>query len=47
MLPLIWHAEAQDDLERIIDFVEVQNPAAAERTGEAIRHTADRLPDRP
>ncbi len=37
MLPLIWHPEALDDLERIVDFVEAQNPSAAERLGDAIR----------
>lgn len=47
MLTLIWHAEALDDLERILGFIEAQNPAAADRTGNAIRHTADRLPDHP
>lgn len=47
MLPLIWQAEALDDLERIVDFIEAQNPVAAKRTGDAIRHTAERLPDHP
>ncbi|MFZ2998260.1 type II toxin-antitoxin system RelE/ParE family toxin [Sphingobium sp.] len=47
MLPLIWHPEALDDLERIVDFIVARNPSAAERTGIAIRHSADRLPDHP
>lgn len=47
MLPLIWHPEALDDLERIVDFIEAQNPPVAERIGNAIRHTAEHLPDHP
>jgi len=47
MLPIVWLEEALGDLENIVDFIEVQNPAAAERTGQAIRHTADRLTDHP
>ncbi|KEZ16773.1 Addiction module toxin, RelE/StbE family protein [Sphingobium yanoikuyae] len=47
MLPLIWHVAALDDLERIVDFIEAQTPAAAERIGNAIRHVAERLPDHP
>lgn len=47
MLPLIWLEEALDDLEGIIDFIEMHNPAAAARLGDAIRNTADRLPDHP
>ena len=47
MLPLIWLEEALDDLEGIIDFIEMHNPAAAARLGSAIRNTAERLPDHP
>ena len=47
MLPLIWHDDALDDLEAIVDFIETQNPAAARRIGSAIRETAERLPDHP
>ncbi|QUT05297.1 type II toxin-antitoxin system RelE/ParE family toxin [Sphingobium phenoxybenzoativorans] len=47
MLALIWHPEALDDLENILDFIEVQNPSAAGRIGEAIRHTAGQLPNHP
>ncbi|WP_370309462.1 type II toxin-antitoxin system RelE/ParE family toxin [Sphingobium abikonense] len=47
MLPIVWLEEALDDLEGIVDFIETQNPAAAERTGQAIRHTADCLTDHP
>lgn len=47
MLPLIWHDDALDDLERIIDFIEAHNPAAAQRLGSVIRDTAERLPNHP
>ena len=47
MLPLIWDEGALDDLEGIIDFIEMHNPAAAARLGGAIRSTAERLPDHP
>ncbi|MFB0873324.1 MULTISPECIES: type II toxin-antitoxin system RelE/ParE family toxin [unclassified Sphingobium] len=47
MLPLVWLEEALDDLESIVDFIEMQNPAAAERLGQAIRHTAAQLPQHP
>ena len=47
MLPLIWHDDALDDLEAIVDFIETHNPAAARRIGNAIRDTAERLPDHP
>ncbi|MDO7834273.1 type II toxin-antitoxin system RelE/ParE family toxin [Sphingobium sp. HBC34] len=47
MLPLIWHDEALDDLENIVDFIETHNPLAADRIGNAIRHVAERLPDHP
>ena len=47
MLPLIWHDDALDDLEAIVDFIETHNPAAARRIGNAIRETAERLPDHP
>ncbi|MEA3542939.1 MAG: type II toxin-antitoxin system RelE/ParE family toxin [Pseudomonadota bacterium] len=47
MLPLVWLDEALDDLESIIDFIEVQSPSAAERIGQAIRHSAAQLPYHP
>lgn len=47
MLPLIWHDDAVDDLENIIDFIEAHNPAAAQRLGSVIRDTAERLPNHP
>lgn len=47
MLPLIWDEGALDDLEAIIDFIEMHNPAAAERLGNAIRDAAERLPTHP
>ena len=47
MLPLIWHDDALDDLERIVDYIEAHNPAAAVRLGGVIRDTAERLPAHP
>ncbi|WP_420145229.1 type II toxin-antitoxin system RelE/ParE family toxin [Sphingobium sp.] len=47
MLPLVWHDEALDDLESIVDFIETQNPPAADRIGTAIRHVGDSLPNHP
>lgn len=46
-LPLIWLPEARADLHRITAYVADRNPSAAERLGQAIEHTADRLPDHP
>lgn len=47
MLALIWHPEALEDLEAIVDFIEARNPLAAQRIGDAIRRTAEHLPDHP
>jgi len=47
MLGLIWHPEALEDLETIVDFIEARNPLAAQRIGDAIRRTAELLPDHP
>lgn len=47
MVSLIWHPEALEDLEAIVDFIELRNPIAAQRIGDAIRSTAERLPDHP
>lgn len=47
MLPVVWRASTLRKLEQVIDYIEVRNPAAADRIGAAIRHTADRLPDHP
>lgn len=47
MLSLIWRPEARRDLMEIIAYIAERHPAAAERLGEAIRHTAERLPDHP
>ncbi|WHU00929.1 MULTISPECIES: type II toxin-antitoxin system RelE/ParE family toxin [unclassified Sphingomonas] len=44
MLPHLWHPEALEDLETVIDFIEARNPSAARRIGDAIRSTADQLP---
>ena len=47
ILPLRWRPEAEDDLLRLTAYIADRNPAAADRVGMAIRHTADRLPDHP
>ncbi|TGX52888.1 type II toxin-antitoxin system RelE/ParE family toxin [Sphingomonas gei] len=47
MIPPVWHPGALEDLEAIVDFIEVRNPLAARTIGEAIRRTADRLPEHP
>lgn len=47
MVSLIWHPGALEDLEAIVDFIELRNPLAAQRIGDAIRLTAERLPDHP
>ena len=46
-LPVIWRPEARSDLHDITTYIADRNPAAADRLGMAIRHTADRLPDNP
>ena len=46
-LAVIWRPEARQDLRDIIDYIAERRPAAALRLGDAIQHTADRLPDRP
>ncbi len=47
MLPVVWRASALRKLESVVDYIELRNPAAADRIGAAIRHAADRLPDHP
>lgn len=47
ILPLRWRLEAEDDLVRLTTYIADRNPAAADRLGNMIRHTADRLPDHP
>lgn len=46
-LPVIWRPEARQDLKDIIDYIAARRPAAAQRLGDAILHTGDRLPDHP
>jgi len=46
-LAVIWRPEARQDLRDIIDYIAERRPAAALRLGDAIQHTADRLPDHP
>ncbi|MEG3146996.1 type II toxin-antitoxin system RelE/ParE family toxin [Sphingomonas sp. RT2P30] len=47
MRPLVWRAEARDDLVTIFTYIADRNPAAAERLRDAIIHTAELLPDHP
>jgi toxin ParE1/3/4 len=47
MLTLIWRPAARRDLTEIITYIAERHPPAAERLGDAIRHTAERLPDHP
>ena len=47
MLPLVWRARARADLTAITDYIARRNPAAAQRLADAIRHSADRLPEFP
>ncbi len=46
-LPLVWSDEAREDLLDITDYIGARNPAAAQRVNDAIRHTAEQLPDHP
>jgi toxin ParE1/3/4 len=45
--PLVWRAEARDDLVAIITYIADRNLPAAERLRAAIEHTAERLPAHP
>jgi addiction module RelE/StbE family toxin len=47
VLPVVWRASALRKLESVIDYIEIRNPAAADRIGAAIRYAADRLSDHP
>jgi len=47
MLPLVWRDTARQDMRDIIGYIAAHRPAAARRLGEAIHHTADRLPTHP
>lgn len=47
MLPIVWNAQAEDDLLSIIEFIGERDPWAAERLGEAIRASTWPLPEHP
>ncbi len=47
MRPLVWRAEARDDVVTIFTYIADRNPAAAARLRDAITHTAELLPDHP
>ncbi|HEX3882440.1 MAG TPA: type II toxin-antitoxin system RelE/ParE family toxin [Stellaceae bacterium] len=42
-----WSPEAADDLERIVDRIERENPAAAQRVAQLIYERCDSLSDLP
>jgi toxin ParE1/3/4 len=44
---LAWTDDAEADLLEILTYIAERNPAASTRINDAIRHTADRLPDHP
>lgn len=46
-LRVIWRPQARQNLHEIIDYIAERRPAAALRLGDAIEHTADRLPNHP
>ena len=47
MRSVLWHPEALEEFEAIIDFIDARNPPAAARLAATIRDTAERLPDHP
>ena len=47
MLPIVWNAQAEDDLLSIIEFIGERDPWAAERLGEAIRASTWPRPEHP
>jgi toxin ParE1/3/4 len=46
-LPVIWRPEARQDLHDVMSYIASRNQSAAARLGDALQHTADRLPDHP
>lgn len=47
MLPLLWRPEARQTMRDIIGYIAARRPSAARNLAEAIRYTAERLPDHP
>lgn len=47
MAEVKWAVSAIEDAQRIIEFIELQNPSAAFKLAERIRSTAQRLGDLP
>jgi len=47
MLPVVWRAQAEDDLADITDYINERNPWAAKRLAAAIRASTEPLSQNP
>ena len=47
MLPVVWSSEALDDLEGIVDYISLRNPAAADRIQALVENAVERMPAHP
>lgn len=47
MLPIIWSAEADEDLDKIIDYIGQHNPRAAVKLWDAIVNRVEQLAHNP
>jgi len=47
MLPVVWRAQAEDDLADITEYINERNPQAAERLAAALRASTEPLPQNP
>jgi len=47
MLPVVWRAQAEDDLADITAYINEDNPLAASRLADAIRASTGPLPQNP
>jgi len=46
-LPVVWNAQAREDLVEIIAYISARNPAAAERLADALETSTWALPEHP
>jgi addiction module RelE/StbE family toxin len=46
-MEIVWTSPARRDLDRHVDYIARQNPAAALRVDDAIREAVERLADQP